>query len=100
MDSFNLSDYKDIFIKSTNDDLKRIKKLLKENPDDIGVIHRLFHTIKGRSFFIGYHDLGMICLNAEKKLDQKVKMGAKLSETEKKDLLAYVEQINAMVPKL
>lgn len=100
MNVVDVKSYKDDYLKHTREDLDRLNKLLKENPEEIPVIHRLLHTIKGRSFFMGYHDLGVVCLNAEKMTEHKLKMGASLGEGEIKKLLTELERINLLLEKI
>jgi chemotaxis protein histidine kinase CheA len=100
MDSFDINTYKEIFIKSSNESLARLKALLAEKPQQAEEIHRLFHTLKGRSYFMGYEDLGHDCLWGEKALEVKVGVHSLLEINETEELLKLVDKIKQKIEAL
>lgn len=100
MDSFDVGSYKNIYLKSAKELVGRIDLLLKGAVDDVSELHRLFHTIKGESFFMGYSELGNLCLKAEKELEHKLITSSNLDQTEIEKLVALVNEVKAGLDKV
>lgn len=100
MDSFDVGSYKDIYLKSAKELVGRIDLLLKGKVNDVSELHRLFHTIKGESFFMGYTALGDLCLKAEKELEHKLTTDNSLNPAEIEELARLVDEVRSELEKV
>ncbi len=100
MDSFDIGSYKNIYLKSAKELVARIDLLLNGAVKDVSELHRLFHTIKGESFFMGYTELGNLCLKAEKELEHKLTTGSSLDPSEIEKLTRLVGEVRLELEKV
>lgn len=100
MDSFDIGSYKNIYLKSAKELVARIDLLLNGAVEDVSELHRLFHTIKGESFFMGYTELGNLCLKAEKELEHKLTTDSSLDPSEIKKLTRLVGEVRLELEKV
>ena len=100
MDSNDLDSYKPLFLQSANKNLERLKDLLIQSPADIQELYRLFHTVKGQGFFMGYQVVGENALKGEKILRELMENHQSLDENIKKELMRLIDLIYIELKKI
>jgi len=92
MVDFDLKSYSALYLKNAQEEIVSIRDLVKQRNVDIKTVHRICHTLKGQSFFMGYNDIGL------KALELETYFKAKLENTQAKDIA--VEEILGEIEKL
>ncbi|KKP37469.1 MAG: hypothetical protein UR23_C0003G0004 [Candidatus Roizmanbacteria bacterium GW2011_GWA2_32_13] len=65
MGDFDLKSYTDLFLKNAQEEIKSIRSFISQDNVDIKSLHRICHTLKGQSFFMGFNDIGLKALELE-----------------------------------
>lgn len=94
MDPRGLDSYKELFLKSAEETVLNIYQSLSTSVVDRVLLHRLFHNLKGQVLFMNLIDLGSLCLEGEKILDEIIKNNLVLEDNKKQELLNLINRIN------
>ncbi|MFA6081696.1 MAG: Hpt domain-containing protein [Patescibacteria group bacterium] len=65
MIDLDLKSYSDLYLKNAQEELRLIRSLISRDVVDIKTIHRICHSLKGQSFFMGFNDIGLKALELE-----------------------------------
>ena len=95
MADFDFKSYTALYLKNAHEEIKTIRNLINLKSADIKTLHRVCHSLKGQSFFMGFDDIGHKALELVKyfkslldnnqtiSLNDKIKVNATLDEIEK-----------------
>lgn len=65
MVDFDLKSYTSLFLTNAREEIESIRSLISQKDVDIVALHRIAHTLKGQSFFMGFNDIGLKALELE-----------------------------------
>lgn len=65
MVDFDLKSYTALYLKNAQEEIDLIRSLFSQNDKDVKALHRICHTLKGQSFFMGFNDIGLKALELE-----------------------------------
>ena len=97
----DLKSYTALYLKNAHEEIETVRSLIDLERSDIKTLHRVCHSLKGQSFFMGFNDIGHKAMDLEIffksllnnhqviSLNDKLKVNAILDEIEK--LLAVVK---------
>lgn len=66
MVDFDLKSYTELYFKNAQEKVTLIRSLINLNDADISTLHRICHSLKGQSFFMGHEEIGKKALELEK----------------------------------
>lgn len=66
MVDFDLKSYTALYLKNAQEEIDLIRKHINQKDVDIKELHRISHTLKGQSFFMGIDDIGNKAWELEK----------------------------------
>lgn len=61
----DLKSYTALYLKNAQEEIELIRSLISQGDVDIKILHRIGHTLKGQSFFMGFNDVGLKALELE-----------------------------------
>ena len=61
----DLKSYTALYLKNAQEEIRSIRSLIGQGDEDIKTLHRISHTLKGQSFFMGFNDIGLKALELE-----------------------------------
>jgi chemotaxis protein histidine kinase CheA len=98
MTTINIDSYRDLYYQTTLDYLKQLSEAIKtKNPDEL---HRLAHSLKGQSYFIGYQEFGHLFHSLEKVMlevkNQKIPLDDQLTQLVEKVVDTGKETVNRL----
>lgn len=65
MVDFDLKSYTVLYLKNAHQEISEIRRFVNEGSTDIKTLHRMCHSLKGQSFFVGFNDIGLKALELE-----------------------------------
>ncbi|PJC31405.1 hypothetical protein CO051_04160 [Candidatus Roizmanbacteria bacterium CG_4_9_14_0_2_um_filter_39_13] len=66
MVNFDLKSYTALYLKNAQEEIRLIRDYINQKDVDIKALHRITHTLKGQSFFMGIDDIGNKAWELEK----------------------------------
>lgn len=66
MVDFDLKSYTALYLKNAQEEINLIRNYISQKDIDIKALHRITHTLKGQSFFMGIDDVGNKAWELEK----------------------------------
>ena len=76
----SLKSYTVLYLTNAQEEIKLIRSLISQKDVDVKELHRISHTLKGQSFFMGFNDIGL------KALELETYFKARLENTQLKDV--------------
>lgn len=61
----DLKSYTALYLTNAQEEIESIRSLISQKDVDIKTLHRICHTLKGQSFFMGFNDIGLKALELE-----------------------------------
>ena len=61
----SLKSYTTLYLKNAQEEVRSVRNLNSQKDVDVKTLHRICHTLKGQSFFMGYNDIGLKALELE-----------------------------------
>jgi chemotaxis protein histidine kinase CheA len=89
----DLKSYTVLYLENAQKELNLLRSLISQEVPDLKELHRVSHTLKGQSFFMGFNDIGL------KALELETYFKGKLENTQTNDLNveAILEEIEVML---
>lgn len=66
MVDFDLKSYTALYLKNAQEEINLIRNYINQKEVDVKALHRISHTLKGQSFFMGIDDIGNKAWELEK----------------------------------
>lgn len=61
----DLKSYTALYLINAQEEITSIRSLVSQKDVDIKTLHRVCHSLKGQSFFMGFNDIGLKALELE-----------------------------------
>ena len=61
----DLKSYTALYLTNAQEEITSIRSLVSQKDVDIKTLHRVCHSLKGQSFFMGFNDIGLKALELE-----------------------------------
>lgn len=65
MVDFDLKSYTALYLENAQEEVESIRSFINQEKADIKTLHRICHSLKGQSFFMGFNDIGIKALELE-----------------------------------
>lgn len=66
MIDIDLKSYTVLYLKNAHEEIRLIRSLVNQKNTDFETLHRICHTLKGQSFFMGFNDVALRAFELEK----------------------------------
>lgn len=96
MVDFDLKSYTVLYLKNAQEEIKSIRSFISQKSTDFETIHRICHSLKGQSFFMGFNDIGNKALQLEKHYKNLLD-NADVSETPNLDVEKTLVEIESLL---
>ena len=106
MDSVNLGNYKNLYLKTAKEYIEKISISLDQlssdilNKEALNNLHIASHSLKSQSQMMGYADIANICLNIEKTSNDRLKGISQLNIQAISDIKKSVEKLQEMLKQV
>lgn len=95
----DLKSYTALYLKNAQEEIESIRSLSSQSDVDVKGLHRICHTLKGQSFFMGFNDIGLKALELEAYFKSLLDNNQTISENKDVNIEAVLEEIGKLLIK-